>query len=255
MLLAIDISNSHITVGGFPGSELCFLARIYADARRTKDQYAVELRDILALQEITPGEIDGIILSSVVPELSEKLQQACRRVFGIQALVLAPGVKTGLKIGIDNPAQLGGDLVASAVAAIAKYSLPCIICDLGTATAVSVIDASGTFLGGTLSAGIDLSMEALTRHTALLSQVRIQRPSKVIGRNSNASMQAGLILGTAAMLEGLALRIEDELGAPCTMVITGGRAKAVAEACRRAVILDEHLLLEGLRLIYERNCR
>ncbi len=255
MLLAIDISNSHITMGGFSDKMLCFRAKIFADVRRTEDQYAVELRDILALHGVGGLEIDGIVLCSVVPELTETIRQACGRFCESPPLVLAPGVKTGLKIGIDNPAQLGGDLAASAVAAAAKYPLPCIICDLGTATAMSVIGADGTFLGGTLSAGLDLSAAALTRNAALLSQVSIQRPQRVIGRNTGASIQAGVLLGTAAMLEGLALRIEEELGAPCTLVITGGRAGAVAEVCRRPVILDEHLLLEGLRLIYEKNRR
>lgn len=255
MLLAIDISNSCITLGGFFDKVLRFRAEIFADVRRTGDQYAVELRDILALYGVEELEISGIVLCSVVPELTETIQKACRQICKSPPLVLAPGVKTGLKIGIDNPAQLGGDLAAAAVAAVAKYPLPCVICDLGTATAMSVIGADGTFLGGTLSAGVDLSAAALTQSAALLSQVSIQRPQRVIGRNTGASIQAGVLLGTAAMLEGLTLRIEEELGEPCTLVITGGRAKAVAAGCRRPVILDEHLLLEGLRLIYEKNRR
>ncbi len=255
MLLAIDIGNTNITLGGFVGESLRFLTRIYADPHRTEDQYAVELQGIFRLHGIDPAQIDGIAICCVVPELTAVFRGVCRHFCSKPPLVLAPGVRSGLKIGIDDPAQLGGDLAAAAVAAQAKYPLPCIICDLGTATAVSVLDAKGRFLGGTLSAGIDLSQRALTRQAAQLSPVQLRCPERVIGRNTDASIQAGLIIGTAAMLEGLAARIEEELQQSCTMIITGGRAREVAEACRRPVTVDEHLLLDGLRRIYEKNRR
>lgn len=253
MLVAVDIGNSNITLGGYDGDTLRFQARLYTDARRTADQYAVELRDLFSLHGVALTSLTGVVISSVVPELSRTFQQAFAHFTDVTPLLLAPGVRTGLKICIDNPAQLGADLAAGAVAAIAKYPLPCIVCDLGTATTVSVIDADGSFLGGTICAGMGITLEALTSRTALLPHVSIERPASVIGRNSIACMQAGLVLGTAAMLDGLADRIEEELGQPCTMVATGGLAHEMKACCRRDIILDEHLLLDGLRIIYEKN--
>lgn len=253
MLLAIDIGNSHITLGGFEGEDLQFLARLFTDVGRTSDQYAVEVRDILSLYGTAAGQVDGVIISSVVPELSGTFQEAAERLTGVKPLLLAPGVKTGLRILIDNPAQLGADLAAGAVAAIAKYPLPCVVFDLGTATTVSVIGKNGSFLGGAICAGMGITQEALTTHTALLPHVSIERPPSVIGRNSIHSMQSGLVLGTAAMLDGFARRIEEELGAECTLVATGGLAHLVVGSCYRKILLDENLLLDGLRLIYEKN--
>ncbi len=253
MLLAIDVGNSNITLGGFEGETLRFLARLFTDARRTEDQYAVEIRDILRLHGVAREDITGAAICSVVPELSRTMQQVASRLFGVSPLLLGPGVKTGMKICLDDPAQLGSDLAAGAVAATHKYPLPCIICDLGTATTVSVVDGSGSFLGGVICAGMGITLEALTSRTALLPHVSIERPASVIGRNSIASMQSGLVLGTAAMLDGLADRIEEELGAECTMVVTGGLAHEMKACCRRKLVLDENLLLDGLRLIYEKN--
>ena len=253
MLLAVDIGNTNITLGGFEGETLRFQARLHTDAHRTGDQYAVELRDVLDLYGFTLPDITDAAICSVVPELSRTFQGVVRRLFGVSPLLLGPGVKPGMRICLDDPAQLGSDLAAGAVGAIAKYPLPCIICDLGTATTISVVDKDGSFLGGVICAGMGITLEALTSRTALLPHVSIERPASVIGRNSIASMQSGLVLGTAAMLEGLAQRIEEELGQRCTLVATGGLAHEIKACMRRELILDEHLLLDGLRLIYEKN--
>ena len=253
MLLTIDIGNSNITLGGFIGEDLQFMSRLYTDSRRTEDQYAVELLDILRLHNFDRNQVQDCAISSVVPELSRTFQKVCTRLFSVPPLLIGPGIKSGVKIGIDDPSQLGADLVAGAAAAMAKYPLPCIIIDLGTATTLSVIDQNGLFRGGTIGAGMGITLEALTSRTALLPHVSIERPKSVIGTNSIMSMQAGLVLGTAAMLDGLCDRIEEELGMPCTVVATGGLAHEMIPSCKRKLILDDNLLLDGLHLIYEKN--
>jgi len=253
MLLAIDIGNSHITLGGYEEETLRFMAHLVTETRRTDDQYAIELNDIMMLYRINTHEIDGVIICSVVPELCSTLKSAVYKVTGIVPMVLGPGVKTGLNILIDNPAQLGGDLVAGAVSAISKFSMPCIIFDLGTATTISVIDKNGNFIGGMICAGVGITLEALTTRTALLPHVSIEKPATMIGKNSIDSMQSGLIIGTAAMLDGMAERIEKELGVSASLVATGGLAPIVVSNCCRNITLCENLLLDGLKIIYDKN--
>ncbi|HEX3038231.1 MAG TPA: type III pantothenate kinase [Oscillospiraceae bacterium] len=253
MLLAIDIGNSHITLGGYEGETLRFMAHLVTETRRTDDQYAIELKDIMMLYELNANEIDGVIICSVVPEFCATLKSAVYKVTGIKPMVLGPGIKTGLNILIDNPAQLGADLVAGAVSAISKFPLPCIIFDLGTATTISVIDKNGNFIGGMICAGVGITLEALTTRTALLPHVSIEKPAAMIGKNSIDSMQSGLIIGTAAMLDGMCDRIEKELGAPASLVATGGLAPVVVPNCNRDITLCENLLLDGLKIIYNKN--
>lgn len=255
MLLTVDIGNSHITMGVYEGKLLRFVARLVTETRRTQDQYAVELCDIMKLYCVDKKDLTGAIVSSVVPEMTIILADAIAKSTGIRPLVLGPGIKTGLNIKIDNPAQLGADLVAGAVAAIAHYPLPCIIFDLGTATTLSVINRNGEFLGGSICAGVGITLEALYSRTALLPHVNIAKPDTVIGTNTVHSMQSGLVYGTAAMLDGMANRIEKELCEPATLVATGGLAPVILPACNRNFILSEHLLLEGLRIIYEKNTK
>ena len=253
MLLAFDVGNTHITLGAFSGDTLAFETRLASDRKRTGDQYAIELKDMIELNGYTPGDFTGAVISSVVPNLSASLKQAVTRLFGFEPLSVGPGVKSGLNIKIDNPAQLGADMVAGAVAAIAKYSLPCIVYDLGTATTISVLDRTGNFLRGTVCGGVGVSLDALTSRTAQLPHISLETPAKVIGTNTVDCMKSGLLCGAAAMVDGMADRIEDELGEKTTLVATGGLAPEVVKSCRRDVILDGSLLLEGLRLIYERN--
>lgn len=253
MLLAVDIGNSHITLGGYEGDTLRFMAHLVTETRRTDDQYAIELNDLMTLYHWNIHDIDGVIICSVVPELCSTIKSAVYKVTGVVPMVLGPGIKTGLNILIDNPAQLGADLVAGAVAAIAKFPLPCIIFDLGTATTISVIDKNGNFIGGMICAGVGITLEALTSRTALLPHVSIEKPSAMIGKNSIDSMQSGLVIGTAAMLDGMAERIEKELGSSASLVATGGLAPIVAPNCWRDITLCENLLLDGLKIIYNKN--
>lgn len=259
MLLTVDIGNSHITIGGFAingkiiEQHPAFLARFLTENHRTDDQYAMDLKQLLALYHINESSIKDIMICSVVPELNHIMRQAFIKVTGITPILLGPGIKTGLNIRIDNPAQLGSDLVAGAVAAIAKYPLPCIIFDLGTATTISVIDTNGFFLGGTICSGVSITLEALAEKTALLPHINIDKPKTIIGTNTIHSMQSGAVYGTAAMIDGMAERIEEELGCPATLVATGGLANIIVPACKKKLHLNENLLLDGLRIVYEKN--
>lgn len=253
MLLTIDIGNTNITLGAYEGEKLQMLARMATDNRRTEDQYAVELRDILDINGVQAAAIDGAIISSVVPHVGAVMRQAAAKLCGVAPLVLGPGVKTGLNIKIDNPAQLGADLAAGAVAALAICPPPCIIVDLGTATTISVLDKEGAFLGGAIAAGIGITLDALSSRTAQLPAIHIEAPKKVIGSNTVDCMKSGLVLGAAAMVDGMIDRIDEELGEEASVIATGGLAREVVAVCRRQIRLEENLLLEGLRLIYEKN--
>lgn len=253
MLLTIDIGNSNITLGVYDGDKLKAVSRMSTDHRRTSDQYAVELRDIMDINGCAMDSIDGAIISSVVPDVSSSLLSAVEKLCGVKPLMVGPGVKSGLNIKIDNPAQLGGDLVAGAIAALNAYPLPCIIIDLGTASTLSVINEKGEFLGGVIATGIGISLEALTNRTAQLPHINIEAPKKVIGSNTVDSMKSGLVLGTASMIDGMVARIEAEISMPATVIATGGLAREVIRYCMSDIILDENLILEGLRLIYNKN--
>lgn len=253
MLLTIDVGNTNITLGVYEGKNLKMTGRIATEIKNTADQYAVELKNILALKGVDIADIDGAVIGSVVPAVGSALTGAIGTACGITPLVLGPGIKTGLNILIDNPAQLGADLAAGGVAAAAKYPMPCIVFDLGTATTVSVLDKNGAMLGGAIAAGLATTLHALTSRTASLPGISIEAPGKVIGSNTVDCMKSGLIFGAAAMMDGMCERIEEELGEKATVVATGGLSSVVAPFCRRAIICDDDLLLEGLRLIFERN--
>lgn len=253
MLLAVDIGNTNITLGGYRDDILIFTARIATDTKLTADQYAVTIKSILSLHEQDARQIEDCIIASVVPQVGTAVSRAVSKLCEIVPLMIGPGVKTGLNIKIDNPAQLGADLVVGAVGAMAEYTLPCVIIDMGTASTVSVIDANGCFLGGVIAAGVRLTLKALCENTAQLPAIDIEAPRSVIGSNTVDSMKSGLVFGTAAMLDGLLDRIEEELGEEATVVATGGLSKEIIAHCHRHIIYNENLLLDGLREIYEKN--
>lgn len=253
MLLTLDIGNTNITIGGYKEEQLVFTARLATDSRRTADQYAIEIRDILDINGVEGKKISGAAICSVVPPVGTAIKAALKKLFGIEPLVLGPGVKTGLNIKIDNPAQLGADLAAGAVGSLAKYPTPTIIIDLGTATTISVLGQNGEFLGGVIAAGIRLTLEALTSRTAQLPAVSIEAPKNIIGTNTEDCMKSGLILGAASMLDGMIDRISTQLNCKPTVVATGGLAGQVVSFTQNEVIIDDNLLLDGLRLIYNKN--
>ena len=202
MLLAIDIGNTNITLGAFRDNILSFTARLATDHLKTADQYAIEIKDILELYSLSYSDIEDCIISSVVPSVGDSISRAVAKLCDIFPLMLGPGVKTGLNIKIDNPAQLGADLVAGAVGAIDAYKMPCVIIDMGTASTVSVLDRNAVFLGGMIAAGVRLTLKALTENTSQLPSIPLEAPKAAIGSNTVECMQSGLIYGTAAMLDG-----------------------------------------------------
>ncbi len=252
MILTIDIGNTNITLGGYKQDKLQFVARLATDTSLTSDQYAVQLSSILQLRGYM-GEISDAIISSVVPTIATAVTGAIKLITGKEPVILGPGVKTGLNIKLDNPAQLGADLAAGAVGAMGKYKMPCIIIDMGTATTVSVMDKDGAFVGGVIAAGIRSTLDALTSKTAQLPAINIEAPKSVIGKNTVDSMKSGLVFGAAAMLDGIVDRIIEETGEDATVVATGGLAEMVVKNCKREVIIDNDLLLEGLYKIYKKN--
>lgn len=253
MLLAIDIGNTNITLGIYDEQVLLFTGRLATDNKTTADQYAIDIKNLLALNNCDHGDVEDCIIASVVPTVGTAIKKAVSFLCDIMPLELGPGVKTGLNIKIDNPAQLGADLVAGAVGAINEYTLPCIVIDMGTATTLSVIDSNATYMGGVIAAGVGLTLKALTENTAALPSVSIKAPHSVIGTNTVDCMQSGLVFGTAAMLDGLIEQISARLGKTPTVVATGGLSHEIITHCRHDVIYNENLLLEGLREIYERN--
>lgn len=253
MLLAVDIGNTNITLGVFEGEHLRSTARLATQSDKTSDQYAVEIRQVLLLHGADADGIDGAIISSVVPSVGSAIAGAITVLCGVTPLQLGPGVKTGLNIRIDNPAQLGADLAAGAAGALAKYPLPCIVIDMGTATTLTVLDRNGCFLGGAIAAGVRLTLQALAGGTAALPSIHPAAPKAVIGSNTIDCMQSGIVYGTAAMLDGLIERTEEELGETATIVATGGLAPQIICHCRKTIVYDENLLLDGLRLIYDKN--
>ena len=253
MILAIDIGNSNIVLGCIDQKTIVNEARIATDLIKTSDQYAVELKNILDLFGIAPSTIEGSIISSVVPPLLNSFKSAVLKLTGKSPLVVGPGIKTGLNILLDNPALAGGDLIVGAVAALAEYKPPMLIIDMGTATTITAIDAKGNYLGGCICPGVKISAEALSGRTAQLPAISLEAPKKASGRNTIDSMRAGLMMGSAAMLDGMIERMEEELGQSATVIATGGIARFVLPMCRRKIHYDRDLLLKGLTLLYENN--
>lgn len=255
MLLTLDVGNTNLTAGVFCGEELVCEFRMATDRTRTGDQYAVDLLAMMKINNLSPSDVHGAIIGSVVPGLDAALCQAVQKVVGKDPLMVGPGIKSGVNIRIDNPAQLGADLLVGGVAATHKYGYPCIVWDLGTATTVSVIDGHGAFRGGAIMAGVGTSLDALSSRASLLPHIRLEAPQKVIGTNSIDSMRSGTMFGTAAMIDGMCDRIEEELGISAKVIVTGGLGEEIAACCRRDLVYDARLLLDGLRLLYERNTK
>ena len=251
MILAIDVGNTNIVIGVFDRDELVVSGRLSTNIYETDEEYAMKFSSFLSMHNVK--DIDGAIISSVVPALVGTLKKAIKLVTGKRTLVVGPGIKTGLSIKIDDPAQLGADLVVAAVGAKEKYPQPTIIFDLGTATTGTVLDKNGACIGGIIAAGVKSSIHALSSGTAQLPQIEISAPSKVIGSNTVDCMKSGAVIGTAVMLDGLVERFEEELGESATVVVTGGLGKSIAKNCKRKMIIDDNLLLDGLKIIYDKN--
>lgn len=253
MLLTVDIGNTNVTLGIFRGRELLFTSRLATDHSKTEDQYAVELMSVFRLYHVDRTSFEGAVISSVVPSMDRTFRHAVGKVSGVVPLVVGPGTRTGVNIRIDNPAQLGADLLVGAVAAIERYGAPCVIWDLGTATTVSAVDKTGAFCGGAIMPGLATSFRSLSANASLLPQISLEAPARVIGTNTTESMRSGAVYGTASMLDGMNRRIFDEWGYTAPVVITGGLGRDIASHCAYEPVYDDDLLLQGLRLIYEKN--
>ena len=255
MILAVDIGNSNIVIGGIEGMDIRFEARLRTDATKTSDEYCIDLKMILEVYEVQADRLEGAIISSVVPQVLNSMKTAIKKLTGHNALVVGPGLKTGLNIKIENPAQTGADLVVGSVAVLREHKAPIIVIDMGTATTVTVLDETGAFIGGSICPGVKISLDALTDRTALLPGLQLDQPKRAIGRNTIDCMRSGIMLGTACMLDGLVERMEEELGSKATVVATGGIAKFIIPMCRTPIIYDKDLLLKGLAILYRENVR
>jgi type III pantothenate kinase len=253
MVLAVDIGNSNVVIGCFEGDDIRLLERMSTNRNSTALEYAVLIKTVLELNGLEKVAFEGGIISSVVPAVTNMVKAAIEKLTGKPPLVVGPGLKTGLKIMIDNPAQLGSDRVADAVAAVSEYPCPLITIDMGTATTISVIDKNQNFIGGVIMPGLRISAESLSSRTSQLPQISLDPPKKAIGRNTIDCMRSGIVLGCAATIDGIVEKIEQELGYPCTVVSTGGHANIVIPYCKRQIIVDEKLLLKGLMILYRKN--
>ncbi len=253
MVLAVDIGNTNIVIGCFDENEIRFTERLSTNKNSTALEYLVLIKTVLELYGLENHTFEGSIISSVVPSVTARVKEAMEKITGKDVFIVGPGVKTGLKIKLDNPLQLGSDRVADAVAATNLYPCPLIIIDMGTATTVSVVDNDKNFVGGMIMPGLMVSMEALATKTSQLPHIGLEAPKKAIGRNTVDCIKSGLIYGNAAAIEGLISNIEQELGEKCTVISTGGLAKIVTPLCKHKIIEDDKLLLKGLMIIYNKN--
>ena len=255
MILTVDIGNSNIVVGGVKDEEILFEARLRTEATKTSDEYCLDVKSLMEVYGVAPKEVEGAIIASVVPQVLNSFQTAIKKLTGKTALVVGPGLKTGLNILLENPGQTGADLVVGSVAALREYNPPLTVIDMGTATTVSVLDKNGAYIGGAIIPGVKISMDALTDRTALLPGLQLDQPKRAIGRNTVDAMRSGIMMGTACMLDGIIDRMEEELGYKTTVIATGGIAKFIIPLCRREMVYDKDLLTKGLVALYKENVK
>lgn len=255
MLLATDIGNTNIVIGGIEADTIVFQARIATDRTKTSDQYAVLIKNLLALHDIVPEQIDGCIISSVVPPVLNALSAALKITVHHQPMVVGPGVKTGLNIRLENPGAVGSDRIVASVGALAQFQPPLILMDLGTATTFEVVDRSYNYIGGCILPGVRTSMDALISRSAQLPDISLSRPRRLIGKNTVECMQSGVLYGAACLIDGMLEKLEQELGEKATVIATGGMAQFIVPLCRREIGLENDLILKGLNVIYQKNTR
>lgn len=253
MILAIDIGNTSIALGGFEGDKLKFVVRLSTDVSKTEDEYASKILNILSLHGVERGNVDGAIISSVVPPLNSIMKRAIDLAYGVESLMVCPGIKTGIGILCDSPSSVGADLICSCVAANTLYSAPSLIIDIGTATKMIVTNKNGAFIGVSIIPGVMMGLKALSNGTAQLPQVSLEAPSTVIGKNTVDCMKSGVIFGHASMIDGMIDRINHEIGEELPVIVTGGYAPVIASHCNHKMTTDEYLVLKGLNIIYNKN--
>ena len=253
MILAIDIGNTQIVLGCIDEKKVIFKERMSTNHRATRLEYASMLKTAFDMYGIDISDLEGAVISSVVPPVTGNVAQAVESFAKVKPLIVEPGIKTGINIKIDNPSQLGSDLLVSAVAGVNQYKLPLIIIDMGTATTVSVITENKEYIGGAILPGVMISHDALVSGTSKLNGVALGAPGKVIGSNTTDCIKSGLVYGNAGALDGIIDGINAEMGKECTVVATGGLAQVVVPFCRKKITIDDELLIKGLRMLYEKN--
>lgn len=253
MLLAIDMGNSNIEVGLLDNEQILFSERIATDVNKTASEYAVLLHALLEIRKVEINKIEGAIISSVVPPLTYELREAVKSVTSVSALIVGPNLKSGIKIKIEDPKSLGADLLVGAVAAKQLYGSPAIIIDMGTASTITVVDKEDSFIGGVIMPGVGVSLNALTNETSKLPKIDLTTPKKVINTTTVECMQSGIVYGQASLLDGMIQKMKKELGYDCKVIATGGLAKLIVPYCQQEIILDNDLMLKGLRIIYNKN--
>ena len=255
MILDIDVGNTNIVIGCIEDGKILNIVRLQTRVGETETEYAIKLRQLLEFYNIDTQAFEGVILSSVVPPVTAVLQKAVKMVTGVTCMVVGPGMKTGLNLRIDDPGTLAGDLLVGAVAAMNGYGCPAIVMDLGTATTMTVIDRDGCFRGGAILPGIKLGYAALAAGTSLLPDISVSMPRRVIATNTVDAMRSGAVYATAAMIDGMIERMEEELGYSCRVIATGGLASVITPYCKKEIVCDENLLMKGLWALYEKNSR
>ncbi|MCI9373714.1 MAG: type III pantothenate kinase [Lachnospiraceae bacterium] len=253
MILAVDIGNTNIVIGCIEQEKIYFVERTSTDIAKTELEYVVEFKILLELYRIDMKEITGCIISSVVPPLNNIVRSAIEKLLHIAPLFVGPGVKTGLNILMDNPAQVGSDLIVNAVAGLQYYGAPIILIDMGTATTISVVDEKKNYVGGMILPGVKVSLDSLVNRTSQLPKISLEAPKKVVGKNTIDCMKSGIVMGQASCLDGMIERIFEELGYEAAVVATGGLAGCIVPHCKKKIIHDNELTLKGLGLIYRKN--
>jgi type III pantothenate kinase len=253
VLLAIDVGNTNIVYGLFEGEKLIHTFRVESARGRTADEYAMALRSLFAMNGIDPAGVESAILACVVPSLTEPMIELVRRAFGLETMIVGPGIRTGMAILIDTPREVGADRIADAVAGYECAKGGAIVVDFGTSTNFDVVTPKGEYLGGVLAPGIQISAEALFARAAKLPKVEIVKPTRVVGRNTVHAMQSGIVYGYVGLVDGLVERIRREVGFECAVIATGGLAAFIAPLSSTIQKVDPELTLVGLRLLFERN--
>lgn len=253
MVLAVDIGNTNIVIGCLEGEDVIFAERVSTDTSKTELEYVVQLNTLLELYDVDSKSITGAIVASVVPPLNIIYTTALRKLLHTEPMIVGPGIKTGLNILMDNPAQVGADLIVNAVAGIKYYGAPLIMIDMGTATTLSVVDDDRNYIGGMIVPGVRVSLDSLVNRTAQLPRISLEPPRKIIGRNTIDCMKSGIVMGQAAQLDGLIDRIWEEMGEEVPIVATGGLSSSIVPHCKHKVICDNDLTLKGLGEIYRKN--